>query len=118
MCVTKKDDMTRKEFQEYWLNTHGELLKKFAKTYNVKKYTQSHTIDSSLNENVRKSRQMPELEYDGIGELWWESEKEFIEAISSEEGVKLRTVFLDDEAKFLNFSKSTAFFTKEFEIVK
>jgi uncharacterized protein (TIGR02118 family) len=117
MCVNRLPQLSREEFQDYWLNNHGPLFKKFADTYRAKKYIQSHTIDSKLNENVRKSRDMQELEYDGITEIWWESEDDFIAAISSEEGQKLRTVFLDDEAKFLDFSKSTAFFTKEHTIV-
>ena len=56
-------------------------------------------------------------EYDGIAEIWWESEQDFIEAIGSQEGQKLRTVFLDDEAKFLDFGRSAAFFTKEYVLV-
>jgi hypothetical protein len=56
-------------------------------------------------------------EYDGIAEIWWELEKEFIDAISSPEGQNLRTVFLDDEARFLDFAKSAAFFTEEHVLV-
>lgn len=116
MCVNRKPNMSQKEFQEYWLHSHGPLLKQFATTYKVKKYIQNHTIDTPLNENVRESRGMMKA-YDGVAELWWESEKDFIEAITSPEGQKLRTVFLDDEAKFIDFSSSSAFFTEEYSIV-
>lgn len=118
MCVTKKDELSKDEFLSYWLNEHGVLIKKFASTYNVKRYIQSHTIDTPLNTNLRESRGMPQIQYDGIAELWWESEEKFLEAIKSNEGQKLRSVFLDDEAKFIEFSKSTAFFTREHIIVK
>ena len=47
---------------------------------------QSHTVNTQLNDNVRKARGMSE-EYDGIAEIWWESEKTFLEAINSPEVV-------------------------------
>ena len=116
MCVCRRPELSREQFQDYWRNHHGPLFQKFAETYRARRYVQSHTINSPLNENVRKSRGMSH-EYDGIAEIWWESERDFIEAISSPEGQKLRTVFLDDEAKFLDFGRSAAFFTEEHILV-
>ena len=104
------------EFQDYWRNQHGPLIQKFAKTYNVRRYVQSHTLDTALNHGVRKSRGISQ-EYDGVAELWWESEEDFVAAISSPEGQELRTVFLDDEAKFIDFGRSAAFFTSEHVLV-
>jgi uncharacterized protein (TIGR02118 family) len=117
MCVCRRPELSLEEFHEYWFNQHGPLLQKFASSYKVCRYVQSHTIDTALNKAVRDSRGMSQ-EYDGIAELWWKSEAEFLEAINSEEGQRLRTIFLDDEAKFLDFSKSAAFFTKEYILVE
>ena len=117
MCVSRCPEMSRGEFQDYWRNHHGPLFQKFAETYKARRYVQSHTIDTSLNETVRKSRGMSQ-EYDGIAEIWWESEKDFIDAIRSPEGQKLRSVFLDDEAKFMDFTKSAAFFTEEHRLCR
>ena len=69
-----------------------------------------------FRETEQKSRGISQ-EYDGIAEIWWESEEDFIEAINSPEGRKLRTVFLDDEANFLDFGRSAAFFTEEHVLV-
>ena len=108
--------MSREEFQDYWLNHHGPLFQKFAETYKALRYVQSHTISSPLNENLKKSRGLAD-EYDGIGEIWWQSEKDFIEAITSKEGQELRKVFIEDEAKFVNLGESSAFFTVEHVLV-
>lgn len=110
MCVRRRADLSRAEFQDYWLNHHGPLFQKFAETYKAIRYIQSHTINTPLNDNVKKARGMSE-EYDGIAEIWWESEKDFIEAISAPDGQEFRTIFLEDEAKFLDFTRSSAFFT-------
>jgi len=115
-CARRRKGMSREEFQEYWLNHHGPLFQKFAETYRAVRYVQSHTIDSPLNENLKKSRGLADA-YDGIGEIWWESEKDFIEAISSPDGQELRKIFIEDEAKFVNLSGSSAFFTVEHVLV-
>ncbi len=104
--------MSRAEFQDYWLNHHGPLFQKFADTYRAVRYVQSHTIDSPLNENIRKSRGMSEA-YDGVGEIWWQSEEDFLAAINSPEGQKLRAMFVEDEARFVDLGASSAFFTVE-----
>lgn len=115
-CVKRQSLMSRAEFQEYWLKHHGPLFQKFAETYRAVRYVQSHTIDSPLNENLKKSRGLSD-EYDGIAEIWWQSEEDFVAAISSPEGQKLRAMFIEDEAKFINMSASSAFFTVEHVIV-
>ena len=115
-CVKRQSLMSRAEFQEYWLKHHGHLFQKFAETYRAVRYVQSHTIDSPLNENLKKSRGLSD-EYDGIAEIWWQSEEDFVAAISSPEGQKLRAMFIEDEAKFINMSASSAFFTVEHVIV-
>ena len=115
-CVKRQSLMSRAEFQEYWLKHHGPLFQKFAETYRAVRYVQSHTIDSPLNENLKKSRGLSD-EYDGIAEIWWQSEGDFLAAISSLEGQKLRAMFIEDEAKFINMSASSAFFTVEHVIV-
>ena len=116
MCAKRNPKMSRAEFQDYWLNHHGPLFRKFADTYRAVRYVQSHTIDSPLNENLRKSRGLAD-EYDGVGEIWWQSEKDFLEAISSPEGQELRKAFIEDEARFVDLSRSSAFFTVEHVLV-
>lgn len=81
----------------------------------AKKYVQSHTLDSPLNEGLRNSRGMLP-EYDGVAEVWFESEEELIEGMSSPEGQKLAAALLEDEANFIDHSKSSAFIVKEHEL--
>lgn len=111
-CARRYPHMSRAEFQEYWLKHHGRMFQGFAEAYRAVRYVQSHTIDSPLNENLKKSRGLCE-EYDGIGEIWWRSEEDFLAAVTSPEGQKLRKTFIEDEAKFINHSASSAFFTVE-----
>ena len=54
-------------------------------------------------------------EYDGVAEVWFESEQELMEAMSSPEGQKLSAALLEDEGNFIDHSKSSAFIVKEYE---
>lgn len=116
-CAKRHPDMPRKQFQDYWLNHHGPLFKKFADKYKAVRYVQSHTIDSPLNDYIKKSRGLSEA-YDGVGEIWWRSEEEFLAPVSSPEGQKLRAMFVEDESKFIDLSASSAFFTIEHVLIE
>ena len=82
MCCTRHPDMTREQFQDYWQNKHAPLFAKFADTLGTKKYIQCHTIDSPLNAGLQESRGMMQA-YDGIAEVWFESEEALMEALDN-----------------------------------
>ena len=112
MCCTRHPDMTREEFQDYWLNKHGRLFQKFADVYRAKKYVQCHTVDTPLNDSIQDSRGMLPA-YDGVAEVWFDSEQDLMDAMSSPEGQEVSAILLQDEGNFLDHTKSTAFITKE-----
>ena len=114
MCITRHPDMTREEFRDYWMNRHGPFFMESADAMRARKYVQSHTVDTPLNEGLRSSRGMLP-EYDGVAEVWFESEEELVEAMSLAEGQKLGAALLEDEGKFIDHSKSSAFLVKEHE---
>jgi len=60
--------MTRADFKDYWRNKHGPFFMENAGAMRAKKYVQSLTIDTPLNEALRSSRGM-RTEYDGVAEV-------------------------------------------------
>ena len=115
MCITRRPDMSREEFMDYWMNKHGPFFMQNAAAMRAKKYVQSQTIDTPLNEGLRSSRGM-QPEYDGVAEVWFESEEELMAGMSSPEGQKLGAALLEDEGNFIDHSKSSAFIVKEHEL--
>jgi len=115
MCITRKQEMSREEFKDYWMNKHGPFFMSNADSMGAKKYVQSHTLDTPLNEGLRTSRGMLP-EYDGVAEVWFESEESLMEGMSSPEGQKLGVALLKDEGNFIDHSKSSAFIVKENEL--
>jgi uncharacterized protein (TIGR02118 family) len=114
MCIKRHPDMTRGEFKEYWINKHGPFFMSNADVMGAKKYVQSHTLGTPLNEGLRTSRGMLP-EYDGVAEVWFESEEALMEGMSSSEGQKLGAALLEDEGNFIDHSTSTAFIVEEHE---
>jgi uncharacterized protein (TIGR02118 family) len=106
--------MSREEFKDYWINKHGPFFMENAGAMRARKYVQSHTIDTPLNEGLRSSRGMLP-EYDGVAEVWFESKEELMEGMSSPEGQKLGAALLKDEGNFIDHSKSSAFIFNEYE---
>ncbi len=114
MCLTRRQDITREEFMKYWQDKHGPFFMSNAEAMGAKKYVQSQTIDSPLNEGMRASRDMMP-EYDGVAEVWFESEEALMQGMSSPEGQKLGALLLEDEKNFIDHTKSSAFIVNEVE---
>jgi len=115
-CLKRKKNLSRKAFQEYWLQRHGPLFKKHAKTFGAIGYIQNHTMDTPLNKIMKDSRGYQE-EFDGIGEIYWPSEAAFIDAVKSPECQTLRSLFIEDEAIFTDLKSTSGFFTGEHALI-
>ena len=103
------------EFYDYWLNTHGPLVRKHAKTLRLKKYVQSHMMDIPATEAIRSIRGMlgPIA---GITEIWWDSLEDFQAAYATPQGKAAGAELAADEDKFINIKGSHVFLTEEHPI--
>lgn len=112
-CLRRLPNLTREEFQDYWLNKHGPLVRKHAKTALIKRYIQHHTmLDNTINDGMREVRGGPEG-YDGVAELWWDSAEDLAAGYSTPEGRKVAEILLEDEKKFIDLSQSPLWFGEE-----
>ena len=110
--ITRRADISEERFHDYWLNTHGPLVAKQAKALRLRKYVQSHLFEHPSNEGMRAVRGMlPPV--DGITEVWWDSLEDMQAAYATPEGAAAGRVLGEDEAKFIDFSKSQVFMTEE-----
>ena len=114
MCLCRRSDLSRAEFQDYWQNQHGPFFQANAAVMRSKRYVQSHTIDSPLNQAMMESRGMLP-EYDGVAEVWFESEEDLLQAMGTAEMQELSKALLKDEGNFVDHAKSSAFIVREVE---
>ena len=45
--IRRRPDMSREEFQKYWFENHGALIKRHAETLHIRRYVQTHARDTS-----------------------------------------------------------------------
>lgn len=114
-CVCRRDDISEEEFHDYWLNKHGPLVKSVADVLRIHKYVQSHAIDTPANDAIASVRGAP-ARLDGIAELWFK-EEDFNSTEDSVERQAAAKLLLEDEAKFIDFSRSPLWFNQEHVIL-
>ena len=100
------------ECQSYWRETHGPLLQQQAAALGVVRYVQSHRIDDPLNEVMRAGRGTMEP-FDGISQLWWKDRRDLERSMSTREGQQAWKKIREDEARFINASRSSLWLAKE-----
>jgi uncharacterized protein (TIGR02118 family) len=104
--------LSRAEFQQYWYERHGPLVRSHAATLGIRRYVQTHTLDTPLNDALQASRGGPEA-YDGVAELWWDSAETLAATIATPEGRAAGDALLEDERKFIDLARSTVFVAEE-----
>ncbi|MFN9926413.1 MAG: EthD domain-containing protein [Phenylobacterium sp.] len=113
--IARRPEMSHAAFADYWLNRHGPLVAKHAGALRAMKYVQSHLFDHPANEGMRAVRGMRAL-CDGVTEVWWDSLEDFQAAYATEAGATAGAELAADEAKFIDFTGSSVFLTREHEI--
>ncbi|MFT6368787.1 MAG: hypothetical protein ACJAUG_001663 [Halioglobus sp.] len=110
-CVRKREDVSVEEFHDYWLNTHGPLVKSHREALCIKKYVQNHTGFTSFGDMANDSRGMTP-KYDGLAELWWDDLETLQSAIITAEGMRASAELIEDEARFIDLKTSTIFLSE------
>ena len=116
-CLRRLPHLSREEFQRYWRQTHGPLVRERAQALRIRRYVQVHTLESPTNDALRRSRGGLEP-YDGVAELWYESADDLAAAAASPEGRKAGEELLEDERRFIDMERSALWIAREHSIVE
>ena len=112
--LRRKPELSLADFQQYWREQHAPLVAGFAGVLDIVRYTQSHRLDDESHVQMGKARGGVEEPYDGVAELWWESEDTLTAAMSHESGRVAGAALLADEATFIDLPHSPLFLTHEY----
>lgn len=111
--LRRKPGVSREDFQAYWRDKHGPFVAERSPQFGIRRYVQSHAFDNPLDAMMVQSRGTLDEGFDGVTEIWWDSLASFMAAAGTPDGAKAAQAFVDDEANFVDFSRSIAFFTRE-----
>jgi uncharacterized protein (TIGR02118 family) len=101
-CITKKPEMSRAEFYEYWKEIHGPIG---ARIPGVRRFVQSHSIP------VPGDAHKPD--FDGMVELWFDDAAALLSARNTPEW----DASSKDETNFIDNRKTAYFVTEEHRLV-
>lgn len=111
-CLRRLPSLSLAEFHDYWLNRHGPLVRRLQPALGMVRYVQVHRLPGDLADGMRRVRAAPEP-YDGVAELWWESEESFRTARRSPEAREAGRLLLEDEARFIDLPRSPLWLNRE-----
>jgi len=105
-------NLSGEEFQLYWRMNHGPLVRSYGAAARMLRYMQVHAFEDPLVDQMRKVRGGLEEPYDGHAETWLD--RLHIGATAKIPEVrKAMNLFLEDEKRFIDLSRSSIFFVKE-----
>lgn len=117
-CLRRLPHLSLAEFQTYWLETHGPLVRNHAEALRIRRYVQTHTQDNpQVNQAIAVSRGAPEP-YDGVAELWWDSMEDFVAPGATPEGREAARQLLEDERRFIDHARSPLWISEEHTIAE
>ena len=64
-CLRRLPSLTLAQFQAYWLNTHGPLVRRLQPALRMARYVQLHRLDGDLATGMVRVRGAPEP-FDGL----------------------------------------------------
>lgn len=114
-CIRRRDDIPPEAFYRYWRGEHAELVTRLRTAIGACRYVQSHSVQPEMNAALRAARAMPQA-YDGITEVWWDSIDTLQAAMGTAEGQAAMQQLVEDEARFIDQSRSCIFMTEEHRI--
>ncbi len=115
--IRRRPDIEDAEFHRYWREEHARLVASLGETLRIRRYTQSHRIETSVDAAVTESRGITAEPYDGIAELWWDSVDDLIAVMGDEAGLAASAALLEDEARFIDLPASAIWFNEENEVL-
>lgn len=115
-AVRRRDDITSEQFHRYWRDSHGPLVRSFQEALAIRRYVQVHRLETPLNAFLRDGRGTLEP-FDGVAELWFDNLEAVTAGGATSAGTAAGTALLEDEAHFIDFSRSSIWLGEETEII-
>jgi len=107
ICATRKAGISHEDFDAYWRDKHGPLVKSVAEfARHLRKYVQCHLVETRVPFGIAGT-------YDGVAELWFDSVDEAAAAFNEP---KYLEIIRPDELKFVDSRQCISFVTEELTV--
>ena len=110
----RKPGMSHEDFVAYWRDHHAELVRSVAGCLGIVRYVQNHGALPDVTAHMREGRGTAEP-FDGLAAISFASEEELKR--TDPEAVEARRRLAEDEAEFIDFSRSVILLTTAHEVI-
>lgn len=118
MCVTRQPHLTRAEFDLHWRERHAPLVLRHSPLLGIRRYIQSVPFGDQLaQQRLQQGRGTLPCDFDGYAELWWDDMPSHLAARATEEGLRALQELIEDERRFVDLSRSQAWYSEERHIL-
>jgi uncharacterized protein (TIGR02118 family) len=109
-CLRPLPGMDEEDAKRYWRTNHGPIIRSHAEAMGALRYMQVHRYADELEDALRSSRGTTVDAYMGHAELWYDRG---IQRAQTPEAARAAEAAVEDEARFIDFSRSALWFGKE-----
>lgn len=110
-CLRRPSSMTFEEFGAHWNGPHAELVKRLAPKLGVLRYIQHHALAPEAARVMQGMRGLEEP-FDGVAEICFESMEALQKGNLDPSVADAQAELAGDEAKFIDFARSSILFTE------
>lgn len=104
-CLRRLESLSQQEFLDYWAGRHAPLVRECAGALHIRRYEQSHPVDSRAGVVLASVRGAPEP-FDGVATLWFDTVEDMQAAGATPEGRAAAKRLLEDERRFIDLARS------------
>jgi len=107
VCAKRKPGITHEEFDRYWRENHGPLIKSVPEVIrHVRKYVQCHIVKNAAPLGAGS-------DFDGVAELWFDNVDELSKAFTEPRYLE---IIRPDELRFVDLANCVSMVTEEVPI--
>ena len=111
-CWRQPASLSEEQAQLYWRTNHGPIIRGVAQAIRMRRYLQVHRYEEGLEQQLRASRGTTVAPYMGHAEVWFDR-ADLLTIGQTPEGKNAMAIAVEDEAKFIDFSRSAMWIGKE-----
>jgi uncharacterized protein (TIGR02118 family) len=114
-CLRRLPHLTREQFQDYWRDVHGPLVRSQAQAMGLSAYVQSHALPEAAQTRLARERGSP-ASFDGVAQLWWHERT--LTPQQKDAARRANAELLADERKFIDLAASPIFLVQDHEVLR
>lgn len=101
VALTRLPELSRADFQDYWFDQHGPLVRDLADVLGILEYVQLHSLDNPPPD-ASPGRHPWRAPYDGLAEIWYASREDFDARKSNSAAREAARQVREDEFRFID----------------